>query len=86
MAQKMLDIKKVSYSNKSTQTIENEDGEFCVYMTNNKLFRIYYSKSYKQYVLSFDFGNFKKYIITQSMWIIFRNYIQNIDKVILGYK
>jgi hypothetical protein len=86
MAQKMLDIKKNSYATKYTQTVEVDDGEFCVYMSHNKLFRVYFSKSYKQYVLSFDFGNFKKYIMTQSMWIIFRKHIQNIDKVILGYK
>ena len=71
MAQKMLELKKVSHFSKSTQTNEYEDGEFCIFMSKNKLFRVYFSKSYKQYVLSFDFGNFKKYIITQSMWMIF---------------
>ena len=78
--------KKLSFSTKSTQTVDDEDSEFCVYISKNKLFRVYFSKSYKQFVLSFDFGNFKKYIITQSMWIIFRTHIHHINKIILGYK
>ena len=84
MAQAMIDLRK-KYSTISTQTNEDDD-EFCVYLNKNKTFRVYKSKSYKSYVLSFNFGNFKKYIITKPMWGIFRKNIPKIDRILIDYK
>ena len=88
MAQAMIDNKnlfKKKYVTISTQTEENPD-EFCVYIGNNKTFRIYNSKTYKNNVLSFNFGKSKKYIITKKMWLIFREYIPRIDEILITEK
>ena len=84
MAQAMLNRHK-KYASVYTQTnqVEDDNKEFCIYMSNNKTFRLYKSKAYKNFVLSFNFGNFKKYIITKSMWVIFRKYINQIDSLLL---
>jgi hypothetical protein len=86
MAQAMLDKNNLSFkkfSTISTQTEENPN-EFCIYIANNKTFRVYNSKTYKENVLSFNFGNSKKYIITKQMWKIFREYILQIDNILLN--
>ncbi len=83
MAQAMID-KRYKSTSVSTQTGVNED-EFCIYMSKNKTFRVYNSKTYKGSVLSFNFGNFKKYIITKPMWKIFRRHIPHIDRILLDY-
>ncbi len=80
----MINFQK-KFSNISTQTNEDED-EFCIYLNKNKTFRVYKSKSYQSHVLSFNFGNFKKYIITKQMWKIFRSYIPRIDRILIDYK
>ena len=87
MAQEMIVRKQkiiTKTKNISTQTDENTD-EFCIYISKNKTFRLYYSKTYKSSVLSFNFGNSKKYIITKPMWKIFRKYIPHIDKILIEY-
>ena len=83
MAQAMIN-KSYKSTSVSTQTGVNED-EFCIYMSKNKTFRVYYSKTYKGSVLSFNFGNFKKYIITKPMWNVFRRHIPKIDRILLDY-
>lgn len=80
MAQAMIDMRK-KFSTISTQTNE-EDEEFTIYLSKNKTFRVYKSKSYKSNVLSFNFGNFKKYIVTKPMWKIFRSNILHIDRIL----
>jgi hypothetical protein len=88
MAQAMLDKKyclNKKFATTSTQTEENSD-EFCIYIGNNKTFRVYNSKTYKENVLSFNFGRSKKYIITKKMWLIFREYIPKIDEVLIMEK
>jgi len=64
----------------STQTENTE--EFCVFIGSNKSFRVYFSKTYNEFVLGFNFGNSKKYILTKEMWIKFREYINTIDKIL----
>ena len=85
MAQAMLDKKYLSlkkYVTISTQTEENPN-EFCIYIGNNKTFRIYHSKTYKNNVLSLNFGKSKKYIITKKIWSIFRECIPRIDEILI---
>ena len=65
----MIDLKKLKNKrNVSTQT--GLPSEFCFYLTKSKQARLYYSESYKDLVLCFNFGVSKKFIITRSMWNI----------------
>ena len=75
MAQAMIDKLK---KNVSTQT----QFDFTFNLTNYKTVRIYYSKSYKEYVVSLNLGNSKKFIITKSMWKIFKIYYPLIEKIL----
>ena len=86
MVQLMLDKRKFNkLISVSTQTDDNQE-EFCIYMSSNKTFRVYNSKTYKSLVLSFNFGNFKKCIVTKPMWKIFRRHIPKLDRILLDYK
>lgn len=70
---------------KLTKTVSTQTGDkidFTFNLTNYKTVRIYYSKSYKDYVVSLNLGKSKKFIITKSMWIIFNLYYQFIDKIL----
>ena len=85
MTQAMIELRKnKKYSTVYTQTEDSD--EFCIYLSYNKTLRIYNSKTYKGNVLSFNFGNSKKYIITKPMWKIMRKYIPKIDRILLEYK
>lgn len=70
----------------STQTIGLDDPEFYANISKNKNIRLFYSKVHKDYVLSINFGRCKSYIITRSMWKIFRNYFDKIDFVLNNKK
>jgi hypothetical protein len=78
MAQAMLFKRK--FVDCETQT--GNDSEFFLNLSNSKIVRLYYSKSYKDYVLCFKLGSNKKFILTKSMWKIFRNYLPEIDKTL----
>ena len=71
-------IDKLKKKSVSTQT----QLDFTFYLSDYKSVRLYYSKSYKDYVLSLALGNSKKFIITKSMWKIFKIYYPLIDKVL----
>ena len=73
MVQAMIDKLKKSAS---TQT----EFDFTFFLSNYKIVRIYFSKSYKDYVVSFNLGNSKKFIVTKSMWKILRIYYPLINK------
>ena len=77
MAQAMIDKLKKSTS---TQT----EFDFTFFLSNYKSVRIYFSKSYKDYVVSFNLGNSKKFIVTKSMWKILRIYYPLINKYLLN--
>ena len=50
--------KNKKYASVYTQTNPiDDDKEFCIYMSHNKTFRLFKSKAYKNFVLSFNFGN-----------------------------
>lgn len=76
MTQRQLDLRKIANQlNKATQTDDSK--EFTIYLSRYKFVRVYKSKAYKEYVLSFNFGKCKKYIITKSMWnILAKNFNQ----------
>lgn len=79
MAQAMIDkFKKI----KSVSTQTKSELDFTFFLSNYKSVRIYYSKSYKDYVVSLNLGNSKKFIITKSMWKTFNIYYPLIDRVL----
>ena len=79
MAQAML-LMRPKQVNISTQT--GDIFEIFVYLAPTKTLRLYFSESYKDYVICLNFSNCKKYIITRQMWKIFRNYLAHIDNVL----
>jgi hypothetical protein len=81
MAQIMIEREKLKKS-VSTQT----QIDFTFHLSNYKSVRIYFSKSYKDYVLSLNLGNSKKFIITKFMWTIFKIYYPFIDQILQNGK
>lgn len=69
-------IKKVTVA---IQTEENSP-ELFFNISKNKNVHLYYSKTYKDFVLSFNFSNCKKYIITKDMWKFFKFHYSKIDQ------
>ena len=67
MAQKMVDERKRYMESLKSLHIKEE-------LSNTKCYELYYSKSYKDHVLSFNScikstkNEYKKFIITKSMW------------------
>ena len=81
MAQAQLDKKKrIIYKDSSTNT---DDKSFLVTLSHSKSIEVYYSKSYREYVVSFNLGS-KKFIISKNKWIYFRNFLEQIDDIILN--
>ena len=56
--------------------------ELNIHLSPQKVVKLYYSKSYKSYVLCFKLGKSKKFIISSFMWKIFKRYIHLIEKVL----
>jgi hypothetical protein len=83
MAQIMIDRQKFK---KSVSTQTGSQIDFTFHLSNYKSVRIYFSKSYKDYVLSLNLGNSKKFIITKYMWTIFKIYYPFIDQVLQNGK
>jgi len=82
MTQKQIDeynLKIQKLNTKSTQT--NDDHEICITLSDTKKIHLYKSKSYKSYVLSFDLGSSKKFIINKEKWMLFRKHIEEIDEI-----
>ena len=83
MAQEMINQYKLELKKKSeTKSTQTGELEFMVYLDRTKTMRMYYSESYKDYVLCLHFSNNKRYIITKNMWKIFRKYIELINHVL----
>lgn len=83
MTQKQVDIYLAQLKKSvSTQTGHRECQEFQLSLSDHKRLRLFYSKSYKDYVLSFNYTNCKKFIISKSMWQILRPYLNKIDRVL----
>jgi hypothetical protein len=66
--------------NQSTQT--SDLNEFYFNLSSSKHARLYYSESYNDLVLSLNINKSKSFIITKSMWKVFRNHINNIDNIL----
>jgi len=78
MAQAMIDIKK-NLKDKAVQT--GDFNERCITISDTKKIRLYFSKAYKDYIVSFDLNESKKFILTKEKWHIFRQHIEEIDEI-----
>ena len=74
MTQAQVDIYKIKKS------LQNKIINEVIYkLSSTKHAKVYYSKAYKDLVLSFNFINCKKFILTRSMWKVFKKSINLID-------
>jgi len=83
MAQQQLDKIGFKIKNKHSD-VTTQTGDiygFVIYLTGNKIARVYYSEAYKDYVLSFNYGTCKKFIVTRAMWKIIMNNMQQLNNV-----
>ena len=69
-------VKKNKFKEISTQT-----DELHFNLTVKKTARMYFSQSYKEPVLSLNFGTSKNFIITNQMWNILQAHTQKIEHV-----
>ena len=77
MTQRQVDLyKEKLFINKSDKNIS------IIFSQSNKI-EVYYSKSYKQFVVSFNLGS-KKFIIDKKKWIYFRLFLNKIDDIIIN--
>ena len=72
-------LQKLTMISKASQTGERH--ELFVQLDKTKSMHIYYSQPYKDYVICLNFSNCKRYIITRSMWFLFRNHFDYINNV-----
>ena len=61
----------------ATQTGINDD--LCITLSQSKKIQLYYSKSYKENVLSFNLGKSKKFTLNKKNWLVFRKFLYQID-------
>ena len=81
MVQRMLDNKNFESKLKNNKSIgiqTGDENERCLTISDTKKIRLYYSKSYKNYILSFDLNDSKKFILTKEKWLLFRKHIEEI--------
>ena len=77
MTQRQVDIyKQQLFSNVS-------DKNLSIIFSQSKKIEVYYSKSYKEFVLSFNLGS-KKFIIDKKKWIYFRLFLNKIDETLVN--
>lgn len=81
MAQALLD--KFNYRiKKEDKSIQTGDmNERCITISNTKKIQLYYSKSFKDYIVSFNINKNKKFILTKDKWLIFRKHIEEFDEI-----
>ena len=77
MTQRQVDIyKQQLFCNKS-------DKNLSIIFSQSKKIEVYYSKSYKEFVLSFNLGS-KKFISDKKKWIYFRLFLNKIDETLVN--
>ena len=78
MAQAMINNRK-KYQDIATQT--GDLNERCITISDTKKIRLYYSKSYKEFIISFDLNDSKKFILSKEKWSLFRLHLEEIDEI-----
>lgn len=81
MTQKQIDLfKKLEcLKDSTTQTEKSISPDFYIQLSKNKHVKLYKSKVYREYILSFHINNSKKIVVTKSMWKIIRRNLNQID-------
>ena len=75
MAQAQIDFFKKQLEKTNNNKITQTEIDYSIQLNETKHARIYYSKAYKDYVLSFN-------IITRDMWKIFKLNIIQFDSIL----
>ena len=79
MAQALIDKLK-HLKTISTQT---NDKDLEIQLSHSKIIKVYYSKAFKEYVVSFNLGNSKKFVISRAKWLYLRKFLDKIDKILV---
>ena len=82
MAQAQVDfLKKKIYRDASTDT--NDKNSISITLSHSKSVKVYYSKAFKEFVVSFELGS-KKFVFSKKKWLYFRNFLEQIDEIIIN--
>lgn len=82
MAQAQVDfLKKKIYRDASTDT--NDQKSISITLSHSKSVKVYYSKAFKEFVVSFELGS-KKFVFSKKKWLYFRNFLEQIDEIIIN--
>ena len=85
MAQKMIDLKRNEKLKEiGVQTEEKISPEFHIQLSKNKFIKLYKSKVYSDYILTFNINKSKKIVITRSMWKILLKNSNQINGAFMG--
>ena len=82
MAQAQIDFFKKQLEKTNNNKITQTEIDYSIQLNETKHARIYYSKVYKDYVLSFNINSTKSFIITRDMWKIFKLNIIQFDSIL----
>jgi len=82
MAQAQLDLAKKQKSFKDSSTNTNDKNIF-IAISHSKTIEVYYSKAFKEFVVSFELGS-KKFVFSKKKWLYFRNFLEQIDEIIIN--
>jgi hypothetical protein len=81
MAQAQITNMKKKLS-KDASTDTNEVKNMLISISNSKSVQVYYSKSFKEFVVSFNLGS-KKFVFSRKKWLYFRNFLEQIDEILI---
>jgi hypothetical protein len=70
-----MELSKTAHTSKNVGDLI----EFSIQLNKSKRARLYYSKSYRDYVLSFNINSTKSFIIDRRMWKILKKYLNFIE-------
>ena len=78
--EKLSNSSQTIYNTNSVAVQTGINDDLSITFSHSKKIHLYYSKSYRDYVLSFNLGQSKKFIITKKKWMLFRKYLNQIDE------
>ena len=82
MAQAQVNfLKKKIYRDASTDTSDQKS--ISITLSHSKSVKVYYSKAFKEFVVSFELGS-KKFVFSKKKWLYFRNFLEQIDEIIIN--
>jgi hypothetical protein len=89
MSQAMVDsknredlIRRINTIKKDVAVQTGDMNEIFISISNTKSIHVYYSKSYKDYIVSFNLGSNKKFILNKNKWKIFYSYSEKINQIL----